>query len=122
MQVIFQLIEIGVGSVMIEGGKGEDVTGNENSIWFLIGYGAALALLLYFGLNGLIASAMGNVFPNMDFLAVLALMIITAWLIGSQVRRSLSSINENSRNKFKNALVAVTVMSWIMVLILFSVT
>ena len=104
---------------MIEGGR---MTENKNSIWFLIGYGGALVLLLYFGLKGLSASAMGNAFPNMDFLAVLALMIITAWAMGSQVRRCLSSINGNSRNKLKNALVAVTIMSWIMVLILFSVT
>lgn len=102
-------------------GEGEGMTENKNSIWFLIGYGAALVLLLYFGLNALSASAMGNAFPNVDFLAVLALMIITAWSIGSQVRRCLSSIKENSRNKFKNSLVAVSVMSWIMVLILFSI-
>ena len=75
------------------------MTENKNSIWFLIGYGGALVLLLYFGLNSLSASAIGNAFPNVDFLAVLALMIITAWSIGSQVRRCLSNINENSRNK-----------------------
>lgn len=94
----------------------------KNSIWFLSGYGIALILLLYFGLNGLISSVLSGTFPNAKFITILFLIIIVTWSIGLGVRRYLISFTKDARNKVKNTFLGITVFSWIIVVILFSVT
>lgn len=39
----------------------------KNSIWFLSGYGIAHILMLYFGLNALVVSLMGDSFSNVVY-------------------------------------------------------
>lgn len=94
----------------------------KNSIWFLSGYGIALILLLYFGLNALIVNVLSDTFPNAKFITILALILIVAWSIGLGVRRYLYSFTKDARNKIKNSFLGITVFSWIVVLIVFSVT
>ena len=97
------------------------MTNNKNSIWFLSGYGIALILFLYFGLNGLINSLMANTFPNIKFMIVLALIIIVAWSMGLGVRHYLLSFAKDLRNNLKKSFLVITLISWIIVLILFTV-
>ena len=97
------------------------MTNNKNSIWFLSGYGIALILFLYFGLNGLINSLMANTFPNIKFMIVLALVIIVAWSMGLGVRHYLHSFAKDLRNNLKKSFLVITLISWIIVLILFTV-
>ncbi|MER2127836.1 hypothetical protein [Solibacillus sp.] len=92
-----------------------------NSIWFLSGYGIALILMLYFGLNALVVSLMGNPFPNVQFITILALIFIVAWSIGLGVRRYLTYFTKERKNKLQRSFVGITAMSWIIVLILFSI-
>lgn len=98
------------------------MTKNKNNIWFLSAYGITLILLLYFGLNSLIINAMGDTFPNAKFLTVLALIIVVAWSMGLGIRHHLNSFTKDLRDKFKNSLLFISVMSWIIVLILFWIT
>ena len=98
------------------------MTNAKNSIWFLSGYGIALILFLYFGLNGLINSLMANTFPNIKFMTVLALIIIVAWSIGLGIRRYLYSFAKDLRNNLKKSFLIITLISWIIVLILFTIS
>ncbi|MEH7304132.1 hypothetical protein [Neobacillus drentensis] len=98
------------------------MTKKKNSIWFLSGYGIALIFLLYFGLNGLAVTTLGDTFPNPRFITVLALFIIVAWSIGLGTRRYLNCLTNDTRNKMRNSLLGITVFSWIITIILFSVT
>ena len=98
------------------------MTREKNSIWFLSSYGIALILLLYFGLNGLIVNAISDIFPNARFITILALIIIVACSIGLGVRQYLNGFTKDTRNKIKISFLGITVLSWIIVLILFSVT
>lgn len=91
----------------------------EKSIWFLGGYSIALISLLYFGLNSLIGSVLIDTFPNVKFIAILALIMILTLLIGLGVRRYIYSFSKDARNKMINSLFGITVFSWIIVLILF---
>lgn len=50
-------------------------------------YLVALVLLLYFGLNGLIFSTMGDSFPNLEFLLSLSFLLLGAWGIGIGIRK-----------------------------------
>jgi len=94
----------------------------KNSTWYLSGYGIALILLLYFGLNGLIVNVSSSgTFPNAKFTTILALIIIVTWSIGLGVRQYLNSSTKDVKNKIKNSFVGITIFSWIIVLILFSV-
>lgn len=95
---------------------------NKNSIWFLSGYGIALILFLYYGLNGLIVNTTGNTFPNAKFMTILVLVIIVTWSMGLGVRHYLNSFTKDLRNKFKNYFLGITMISWIIVTIIFSVT
>lgn len=94
----------------------------KKSLWFLSGYGIALILLLYFGLNGLIVNVLSDTFPSAKFITILALIFIVAWLIGLGVRRYLYSYTNVARIEIKNSFLGITIFSWIIVLILFSVT
>lgn len=94
----------------------------KNSICFLSGYGIALIILLYFGLNSLIVNVLSGTFPNAKFITILVLIIIVTWSIGLGVHRYLNSFTKEARNKIKNSFVGITVFSWIIILILFSVT
>ncbi|MCM3612688.1 hypothetical protein M4S82_15690 [Planococcus sp. MERTA32b] len=98
------------------------MTKNKINIWFLSAYTLALTSLLYFGLNSLVINAIGDTFPNIKFLTVLVLMIVIAWSMGLGVRHYLNSFTKDLRNKFKNSFLATTLMSWIIVLVLFTVT
>lgn len=104
------------------GRGGGKMTKSNNSIWYLSGYGITLILLLYFGLNGLIASALSDRFPNAKFMFILALIFIVALTVGLGIRRYINSFTKDKRNKIKNSFLGMTVLSWIIVLILFSVT
>lgn len=97
------------------------MTNNKKNILFLSGYGIALILFLFFGLNGLINSLMANTFPNIKFMTVLALIIIVAWSMGLGVRHYLSSFNKDLRNNLNKSFLVITLISWIIVLILFTV-
>ncbi|KAB2328734.1 hypothetical protein F7731_24200 [Cytobacillus depressus] len=79
------------------------MTKNKNSLWFLSGYGIALILLLYFGLNDLIITAFSDTIPNVRFITILALNIIVAWSIGLVTRRYLKSLTKDTRNKIRNS-------------------
>lgn len=98
------------------------MTKNKINILFLSAYTLALTLLLYFGLNSLVINAIGDTFPNVKFLTVLVLIIVVAWSMGLGVRHYLNSSSKDLRNKFKNSFLASTLMSWVIVLILFTVT
>lgn len=95
---------------------------NKNSTLFLSGYGIALILLLYFGLNGLIVSVLRDKFPNAQFITILVLIIIVICSIGLGVRHYLYNFTKDTRNKIKNSFLGITVFSLLIVLILFSVT
>lgn len=90
---------------------------NKNSTWFLCGYGLALTLLLYFGLNGLVVAVLNDTFPNAKFIIILSLILIVAWSIGLGTRRYLNSCTKETRSKIRNLLLGITVFSWIIVLI-----
>ena len=94
------------------------MTGNKNSVWILSGYGIALVLFLYFGLNGLIGSTIGNTFPNARFMTFLVLIILVTWAIGLGVNRFIKEGNQQLKKSF----LAITIISWLIVLILFTVT
>lgn len=98
------------------------MTKNKINIWFLSAYALTLIILLYFGLNSLVISAIGNTFPNAKFLTVLVLISVVAWSMGLGVRHYLNSFTQDLRDKFKNAFLATTLMSWGIVLILFTIT
>ncbi|WP_144555886.1 hypothetical protein [Bacillus sp. X1(2014)] len=98
------------------------MTKKKNGIWFLSGYGIALILLLYFGLNGLAVTTLGDTFPNPRFITVLAVFIIVAWSIGLGTRRYLKCLTNETRNKMRNSFLGITVFSWVITIILFSVS
>lgn len=94
----------------------------KHSIGLLSGYGIVLILLLYFGLNTLIVSAVGDTFPNAKFLTVLAIILIVAWSIGLGVRRYLERFTNDRKNELKRSFLGISLLSWIIVLILLTVT
>lgn len=65
---------------------------------------------------------MGNTFPNAKFMTIFAVIIVAAWSIGLVVRQYLNRFTKELRNQMKRSFLATTVMSWVIVLILFSVT
>ena len=93
-----------------------------NRILYLSGYGIALILFLYFALNGLIASVLSDSFPNVKFMLILALINIVAWTVGLGIRRYINRFANDQRNQVKKTFLGMTVLSWIVVLILFSIT
>lgn len=97
------------------------MTMNKN-MWFLIGYALALISLLYFGINGLISSTLSDSFPNRSFLIVLGVMFIVAWSLGLGTRHYLKNVSKNNRNTLKNSLLNITLLSWILLLLLFTFT
>lgn len=69
----------------------------------LSGYGIATILLLYFGLNGLVVTALSDKFPNARFITILALFFIVAWSIGLGTRKYINSFTKDTRNKIRNS-------------------
>lgn len=98
------------------------MTKSKINIWFVSAYALTLVLLLYVGLNSLVINAMGDTFPNVKFLTVLVIIIVVAWSMGLGVRHYLNRFTQDLRNKFKNVFLATTLMSWGIVLILFTIT
>ena len=98
------------------------MTQHKKSVWILSGYGIALVLFLYFGLNDLIGSIIGNTFPNPRFMTFLVLIILVTLAMGLSVRHYVSRFTKESSHQLKNSSFAVTIISWLIVLILFSVT
>lgn len=97
------------------------MTTNKINIWFLSAYILGLILLLYFGLNSLVIHAMGDTFPNIKFLTTLALILVVAWTMGLGVRHYLNSFTKDSSNKVKKSFLAATLLSWTIVLIIFTI-
>lgn len=98
------------------------MTQHKNSVWILSGYGMTLVLFLYFGLNGLIDSIIGNTFPNVRFMTFLVLILLVSWAMGLSVRHYVNRFTKEGNQQLKNSFLAVTVISWLIVLILFTVT
>ncbi|MER1959163.1 MAG: hypothetical protein ABS942_17405 [Solibacillus sp.] len=86
----------------------------------LIGYFLSIVILLYFGLNGIITSAMGDTFPNTTFFIILILILITAFNIGIIIRKHLSLLDKNTAEKSQKAFALTSVLGFVVVLILFS--
>ena len=87
------------------------------------GYGIALILLLYFGINDLISTVLSDTFPNARFIIIFTLIIIVAWFIGVGTRKYLNGFNnDDTRNKIRDSFVGITAFSWIIVLTLFWIT
>lgn len=98
------------------------MTENQHSIWFLSGYGITLTIFLYFGLNGLVVSTTGNTFPNTKFMTFLVLLIIVTWSMGLGVRRYINRFTKEGRTQIKKSFLMMTLISWLIVLILSTVT
>ncbi|MCM3386934.1 hypothetical protein M3649_02170 [Ureibacillus chungkukjangi] len=88
-------------------------------ILFLSGYGIALILLLYFGLNSLFVSILSETFPNVNFIIVLLLLIIVSFLIGLGIRQYINSFTKDKRIIMKNSFLGITLFSWLIVLGMF---
>ncbi|KOS69339.1 hypothetical protein AEA09_12720 [Lysinibacillus contaminans] len=88
----------------------------------LSGYLLVIIAFLYFGLNGIIYSTSEEAFPNVKFVATLFLLFVVAWSIGLGVRKFIQITmrdNERQAKKTKELFLKATVVSWIVVLILF---
>ncbi|MBD7908429.1 hypothetical protein [Sporosarcina gallistercoris] len=79
-------------------------------------YLVALVLLLYFGLNGLIFNAIGDSFPNPEFVLSLTFLVLGAWGIGIGMRKYLKTLTEEAITKMKSQIVLSAVIGWIIVL------
>ena len=95
---------------------------NKNSIWVLGVYGILLIILLYFGLNGLIMTAVSDTFPNGKFIANLTTVMIVSWSVGVAVRRYIKSFPPKRQDQLKASFLCITILSWIIVLVIFTIT
>ena len=98
------------------------MSANKNSIWIVGGYGIILITLLYFGLNGLIMTAVSDTFPNGKFIAIIATFMIVSWSVGLAVRRYIKSFPQKRQNQLTTSFLHITILSWIIALVLFTIT
>ena len=98
------------------------MSANRNSIWVLGGYGIILIIFLYVGLNGLIMTAVSDTFPNGKSIAIIAIVMIVSWSVGLAVRRYIKSFPQKRQNQLKTSFLRITILSWIIVLVLLTMT
>ena len=94
---------------------------NKNRLWILGGYGITLIILLYFGLNGLILTAISDTFPNGKFIAIIATVMIVSWSVGLAVRRYVKSFPPKKQDQLTASFLCITILSWMIVLVLFTI-
>ena len=95
---------------------------NKHFIWVISGYGITLIILLYFGLNGLIMTAASASFPNIKFISILATLIVISWSLGLAIRRYITNFPKKIKERLTTSFLLTTIVSWFIVLILFTVT
>ena len=98
------------------------MSANKYSIWIVGGYGIILIILLYVGLDGLIMTAISDTFPNGKFIAIMITVMIVSWSVGLAVRRYVKSFSPKRQNQLTASFLCITVLSWIIVLVLFTIT
>ena len=97
------------------------MSANKNSIWVLGSYWIILIILLYVGLDGLIMTAISDTFPNGKFIAIMASIMIVSWSVGLAVRQYIKSFPPKRQNQLKVSFLCITILSWIIVLVLFTI-
>ena len=97
------------------------MSANKNRIWILSCYGITLIILLYFGLNGLIMTAISDTFPNGKFMSIMATIMIIGWSIGLVVRRYVKSFPHKRQDQLTASFLRITILSWMIVLVLFTI-
>ena len=86
----------------------------------LLGYFVSIIALMYFGINGIVLSAMSDTFPNPKFLIILILILTTTLTIGIGIQKYLSLQNEADVEKSKKQFILTSAIGLFVILILFS--